>query len=93
MSDPRVIGAEAIEDARQRGRLIVEVMPGDIVTALARETAERLGLKLVDGPVEMPAPPRTDGTTALRRGFTAGRPSGRRHRASRARRGVWASWR
>ncbi len=67
MSDPRVIGAEAIEDARQRGRLVVEVMPGDIVTALARETADRLGLKLVDGPVEMPAPVRTDGATSMRR--------------------------
>lgn len=67
MSAGRVIGAEAVEDARQRGRLIVEVMPGDIVTALAREAAERLGLKLVDGPVEMPAPPRTDGKTATAR--------------------------
>ena len=67
MSEPRVIGAEAVEDARQRGRLIVEVMPGDIVTALAKETAERLGLKLVDGPIEMPAPVRTDGATAMRR--------------------------
>lgn len=67
MTDGRVIGADAIEDARQRGRLIVEVMPGDIVTALARETAERLGLKLVDGPVEMPAPLRTDGATSMRR--------------------------
>lgn len=67
MSQPRVIGAEAIEDARQRGRLTVEVMPGDIVTALAAETAERLGLRLVDGPVEMPAPVRTDGPTAMRR--------------------------
>ena len=69
MSAPRVIGAEAVEAARQRGRLIVEVMPGDIVTALARETAERLGLRLVDGPVETPAPPRTDGQVALRRGL------------------------
>ena len=69
MSEPRVIGAEAIEDARRRGRLIVEVMPGDIVTALAKETAERLGLRLVDGPVEMPAPVRTDGATSLRRGL------------------------
>jgi len=67
MSEGRVIGAEAVEDARQRGRLIVEVMPGDIVTALARETAERLGLRLVDGPVEMPAPVRTDGATSMRR--------------------------
>lgn len=67
MTEPRVIGAEAVEDARQRGRLIVEVMPGDIVTALAKETAERLGLRLVDGPVDMPAPVRTDGNTSLRR--------------------------
>ena len=67
MTQGRVIGADAIEDARQRGRLIVEVMPGDIVTALARESAERLGLKLVDGPVEMPAPVRTDGATSMRR--------------------------
>jgi len=63
----RVIGADTVEDARQRGRLIVEVMPGDIVTALARETAERLGLKLVDGPVEMPSPLRTDGRTSAAR--------------------------
>ena len=67
MSARRVIGAEAVEDARRRGRLIVEVMPGDIVTALARETAERLGLRLVEGPVEMPAPVRTDGATSMRR--------------------------
>jgi malate dehydrogenase len=67
MTQGRVIGADTVEDARQRGRLIVEVMPGDIVTALARESAERLGLKLVDGPVEMPAPVRTDGATAMRR--------------------------
>lgn len=69
MSQGRVIGTDTVEDARRRGRLIVEVMPGDIVTALARESAERLGLKLVDGPVEMPAPVRTDGKTAMRRGL------------------------
>jgi malate dehydrogenase len=67
MSAGRVIGSDTVEDARRRGRLIVEVMPGDIVTALARESAERLGLKLVDGPVEMPAPPKTDGKTSMRR--------------------------
>lgn len=67
MSEARVIGADAIEEARQRGRLIVEVMPGDIVTALAREAAERLGLRLVDGPIEMPAPVRTDGKTSAAR--------------------------
>ena len=67
MSTGRVIGTDTVEDARRRGRLIVEVMPGDIVTALARESAERLGLKLVDGPVAMPAPARTDGKTSMRR--------------------------
>jgi len=67
MSTGRVIGTDTVEDARRRGRLIVEVMPGDIVTALARESAERLGLKLVDGPVAMPAPVRTDGKTSMRR--------------------------
>ncbi|MEP4198312.1 MAG: malate dehydrogenase [Aliishimia sp.] len=67
MSTGRVIGADAIEDARQRGRLIVEIMPNDIVTALAQETAQRLGLKLVDGPLEQPTPVRTDGPTSMRR--------------------------
>ncbi len=67
MSTGRVIGTDTVEDARRRSRLIVEVMPGDIVTALARESAERFGLKLVDGPVEMPAPVRTDGATSMRR--------------------------
>lgn len=67
MSAGRVIGTDAIEDARRRGRLIVEILPGDIVTSLARETAERLGLKLVDGPVEMPVPIRTDGRTSMNR--------------------------
>ena len=67
MSGARVIGAEAVEDARRRGRIVLEVMPGDIVTAMARETAERLGLRLVDGPLERPAPHRTDGSVAMRR--------------------------
>ena len=37
---PRVIGAEQIADARQNGRRILEILPGDIVTQLARESAE-----------------------------------------------------
>lgn len=69
MSGGRVIGTDVIEDARRRGRVIVEVMPDDIVTSLAAETAQRLGLKLVDGPIEMPEPARTDGATAMRRGL------------------------
>lgn len=65
----RVIGSEHIEDARQRGRIVFEVLEGDIVTALARESAARLGIKLVDGPLEAVAQPVTDGGTALRRGL------------------------
>jgi len=69
MSGRRVIGSEQIEDARKRGRLTLEILPDDIVTALAEETAARLGLKLVDGPLERPAIVRTDGATSLRRGL------------------------
>jgi malate dehydrogenase len=69
MAKRRVIGAEVLEDARQRGRNVFEVLPGDIVTAVAAETAERLGIKLVDGPIERPSAPITDGATALRRGL------------------------
>lgn len=65
----RVIGSEHIEDARQRGRIVFEVLDGDIVTALARESAVRLGIKLVDGPLETVAQPKTEGGTALRRGL------------------------
>lgn len=68
MSDGRrVIGAEHIAEARARGRIVVEVLPDDIVTALAGETAERLGIQLVEGPIEKPAVARTDGATSMRR--------------------------
>ena len=67
MAQSRVIGADAIEDARRRGRIVFEVLPNDIVTALASETAERLGMKLVDGPLEKPLAPRTDGAIAQQR--------------------------
>ena len=63
----RVVGSDAIEEARRRGSIAFEVLPGDIVTALARETAERVGIALVDGPVERPRPPRTDGAASMRR--------------------------
>lgn len=65
----RVLGAELIEEARARGRVVFEVLPGDIVTDLARETAARIGIRLLDGPLEAPAPVQTDGQTALRRGL------------------------
>ena len=63
----RVVGSEQVEEARRRGRIVFEVLPGDIVTAMARETAERLGVTLADGPLEAPARHRTDGATAARR--------------------------
>ena len=67
MAAPRVIGAEAVETARQKGLVTLEVMPGDIVTALAREMADRIGVRLAEGPLPMPTPARTDGTTSMRR--------------------------
>lgn len=67
MSENRVIGSEHIEDARQRGRLIFEILPGDIVTSLARETAHRLGIELITGPIEKPTLARTDGKTSMGR--------------------------
>ena len=67
MAAPRVIGSEVVEDARRRGRIVFEVLPGDIVTALARETAERVGISLVDGPLEKPQPPRTDAAVSMQR--------------------------
>jgi malate dehydrogenase len=81
----RVIGSEHIEDARQRGRIVFEVLEGDIVTALARETAARLGIKLVDGPLEVVAHERTDGGTALRRGLYRRGPKWITPRASKTR--------
>ena len=65
----RVIGAEHVQAARRSGRLTMEVLPGDILTPLAEETAVRVGLALVDGRLERPAVVRTDGATALRRGL------------------------
>lgn len=65
----RVVGTELIEEARQRGRIVFELLPGDIVTDAARETAARIGIRLVEGPLEKPAVVRTDGATTLRRGL------------------------
>ena len=63
----RVVGSDLIEDARQRGRVVFEVLPDDIVTYMARETAQRIGIRLVDGPIEKIAPVTTDGATAAQR--------------------------
>ena len=69
MTQSRVIGVEHIQDAYQRGRIIFEVLSGDIVTDLAVETATRLGIRLTDGPLEKPAVVETDGAKAMTRGL------------------------
>ena len=63
----RVVGSDLIEEARQRGRIVFELLPGDIVTDVARETAARIGIRLLDGPLEKPAVVQADGATTLRR--------------------------
>lgn len=65
----RVIGSEHVANAQSRGRNFIEILPGDIVTSEASETAVRLGIKLLDGPLEKPATIKTDGGTSLRRGL------------------------
>lgn len=67
MAGRRVIGAAQVAEARAKARNRIEVLPGDIVTAEARDQAGRLGIALVDGPIERPAPVLTDGATAMRR--------------------------
>jgi len=63
----RVIGSEHVTEASRRGRRMIEILPGDIVTASARDSAERLKIDLVDGPLKRPAVIETDGATAARR--------------------------
>ena len=70
----RVIGHEHIEAVRASGRQMLELLPGDIVTDMAHESAARLGIRLLDGPLERPAPVRTDGATAMRRSLTRRNP-------------------
>jgi len=66
-SGRRIIGTEQVRDAARRKRQVVEILKGDIVTASARETAETLKIRLVDGPLEKPATPATDGALAMQR--------------------------
>ncbi len=67
MTQSTVIANEQVVEAHRRGRQFIEIRSGDIVTAQARETAERLNVQLLDHPVESPAYHRLDGTTAMRR--------------------------
>lgn len=66
-SSRRVIGSEHIQDLVRQGRTRLEVLPGDIVTAQARESAERMAIALIDGPLEKPNVVECDGATAARR--------------------------
>ena len=81
----RVIGHEDIEAVRASGRQMLELLPGDIVTDMARESAARLEIRLLYGPLERPAPVRTDGNTAMRRSLTRRAPRWVAPQASTAR--------
>lgn len=63
----RVIGSEHVLASHGKGETRLEILPGDIVTQAARESAVRLNVLLIDGPLEKPAVRRTDGSTSLRR--------------------------
>ncbi len=62
-----VIADEQIRDACRRGRLHVEVGGTDIVTAQAKDTAQRLNIQLIDRPMEKTPFVQTDPITASRR--------------------------
>ena len=66
-SGRRVIGAEHVAETRASGRVVMEILPTDIVTAQAEETAGRLGIRLVAGPLQKPQVHKTDGATSLQR--------------------------
>ena len=63
----RVIGAGDVQEASTRGRRLIEVMPGDIVTGAARDSAERLQVTLAAGTIPKPQAIETNGATAARR--------------------------
>ena len=76
MSDGRrVISAQDIIDAQSSHKNTIEIFPNDIVTAEARDRAENLGIQLIDGPIESPAPIETNGANAVQRGLWRRSPS------------------
>jgi malate dehydrogenase len=64
-----VVGEEHVRDAFRRGRRKLVVANEDIVTPQALDALERLGLQIVRGPLERPAPVGTDPGRAIRRGL------------------------
>jgi malate dehydrogenase len=64
-----VVGEEHVREAFRRGRRKVVVANDDIVTPQALDALERLGLQIVRGPLEKPAPIGSDPGRAIRRGL------------------------
>ena len=62
-----VVGEADVLSASRAGARILAIAPGAVVTVLAREAAERLGVALQVGPLEQPARAAPDGATATRR--------------------------
>lgn len=84
MTRSTVIANEQVVDAHRTGRSFLEVHAGDIITAQARETADRLNIQLLDHPLEKPPHFRPDGITSMRRILYRRHPAWvppRRHRS------------
>jgi malate dehydrogenase len=62
-----VVGEADVISAWRAGARTVAIAPGAVVTVLAREAAERLGVALQVGPMEQPARAKPDGATITRR--------------------------
>ncbi|MEM9605546.1 MAG: malate dehydrogenase [Pseudomonadota bacterium] len=63
----RVLSEADIVSAHRRGRQLLEVLDGDLVTPQARDTAERLAVTLHEGPLATPAPVRSSAANATQR--------------------------
>jgi malate dehydrogenase len=64
-----VVGEEHVREAFRRGRRKLVVANDDIVTPQALDALERLGVQIVRGPLEKPAPSGADPGRAIRRGL------------------------
>ncbi len=66
-SQRQVIGAEQIAQAHAKKQKQLELHKNDIVTDLARESAQRLGVELVIGPIVRPSVVKSDSATQQQR--------------------------